>query len=602
MLFRLAISNIKNRVRDYIVLLTGLVMSSAIFYMFANLATNQDFIKSNASFKFAVPVFYFGEVLLAIITFIYVMYANSFLLNMRLHDYGLFMMLGAKKRRVGSLMVLETLTVGIIATALGLLLGIGLTGGISGLLFDHLGIVLHHFNPFYLKALLVTILLYLILFIIAAAFNLQSLVRTPVLKLLKQTDSVDKIKVNGFGLFFSGILGVVLVAIGYYALHEIILFQLMAIPIALVTIVFGSYLIFRSSMTLIIHWLKSTGWAQRKLNNFTLSQIMFRIRDYTKILTITSLLFALALGAITVGSGFNRQIDWMAKVASSYTLAINNPTSKEEKLMSQLTGSKVVSYDQKFVGKNVVYNEDQFVKNPFHVVEVKKSADGSAQAPKNRTVSLAELKSDVSSHIDFLGLSGSKSSLEPTFKTTTQFNQIQAPSKTVSVITVKNIAINRDVLNKLNDIQNKAYPQSDLSGIGNGSFQAYLIVSSMYGGLEFIGYFLGVAFLAMLASCLMFKILSGTRQDSIRYRLLSKVGTRRSLLRQSINREILVLFAAPGILGIIDVLFGLQMFKPLLDNPYHDIQYPILIFIGLYLVYYFLTTWLYKLIVLPKKK
>ena len=143
----------------------------------------------------------------------------------------------------------------------------------------------------------------------------------------------------------------------------------------------------------------------------------------------------------------------------------------------------------------------------------------------------------------------------------------------------------------------------DETGIGAGTFPAFLMISGIYGGLEFIGYFLGIAFLAMLASCLMFKILSGTQQDRIRYNLLTKVGTRRSLLNQSINREIFVLFALPGILGIIDVLFGLQMFKSFFNNnPYQNIQYPIIIFVVLYLLYYFLTTWLYKLIVLPKKK
>lgn len=73
-------------------------------------------------------------------------------------------------------------------------------------------------------------------------------------------------------------------------------------------------------------------------------------------------------------------------------------------------------------------------------------------------------------------------------------------------------------------------------------------------------------------------------------------------MKKSINNEIFVLFALPGILGVIDVLFGLQMFKPLLDDPYYHIQYPIIIFVVVYLIYYLLTTWIYKLIVLPKKK
>jgi putative ABC transport system permease protein len=151
-------------------------------------------------------------------------------------------------------------------------------------------------------------------------------------------------------------------------------------------------------------------------------------------------------------------------------------------------------------------------------------------------------------------------------------------------------------------MQNSAHPLPDEFVSGVGTYPAYLVLSGIYGGLEFIGYFLGIAFLAMLASCLMFKILSGTRQDTVRYNLLNKVGTRRSLMKKSINNEIFVLFALPGILGVIDVLFGLQMFKPLLHDPYYHIQYPIIIFVVVYLIYYLLTTWIYKLIVLPKKK
>lgn len=73
-------------------------------------------------------------------------------------------------------------------------------------------------------------------------------------------------------------------------------------------------------------------------------------------------------------------------------------------------------------------------------------------------------------------------------------------------------------------------------------------------------------------------------------------------MKKSINREIFILFALPGILGIIDVWFGLQMFKPLLHDPYYNIQYLTIFFVVVYLAYYLLTTWIYKLIVLPKKK
>ncbi len=41
----------------------------------------------------------------------------------------------------------------------------------------------------------------------------------------------------------------------------------------------------------------------------------------------------------------------------------------------------------------------------------------------------------------------------------------------------------------------------------------------------------------MLASCLMFKILSGAKSDIQRYSMLEKIGARRQLLKQSIPQR-----------------------------------------------------------------
>ncbi|EMF0372681.1 hypothetical protein JRM59_002627, partial [Enterococcus faecium] len=50
------------------------------------------------------------------------------------------------------------------------------------------------------------------------------------------------------------------------------------------------------------------------------------------------------------------------------------------------------------------------------------------------------------------------------------------------------------------------------------------------------------------------------------------------LLKQSIRREVGVLFLAPGILGVVHVLFGLQMFGLFMQNPYKNIWAPFTIF------------------------
>lgn len=60
---------------------------------------------------------------------------------------------------------------------------------------------------------------------------------------------------------------------------------------------------------------------------------------------------------------------------------------------------------------------------------------------------------------------------------------------------------------------------------------AYDTFNGIFSGFEFMGFFLGIAFLTMLASCLMFKILSGANSDIMRYTMLRKIGARNGLLK-----------------------------------------------------------------------
>ncbi|MCY9807399.1 FtsX-like permease family protein [Lentilactobacillus senioris] len=596
MLIKLTMANIKSHIRDYIVLLTGLVMSAAIFYMFANLATNQTLIKANINFKFASITFVFGLILLAIITLVYVMYANRFLLNMRQHDYGLFMMLGAKKSRVSRLLVVETLLVGTIATVIGIILGIVVTGGLSGWLFNRLGLTMHHFNPFYPKAVVVTLILFIGLFIVAALMNLGQMIKTPVLKLLKQADTVDRVNFKPVRLVLQTILGIGLLAIGYWAMANVATLVLASIPIALVTITIGSYLVFHAVMLLLLTLIKRTNWAIKGLNGFTLSQIMFRVHDYTKILTVTSLLFAMALGAITVGTGFRRDIPLIAKNSSAYTMAINNPDQNQKRQIKQLTDAQTVTYQQKVTKKYVYYLQSEFTKQPFKTVIPGKDPHTAAKYKDTTTKQLTN-----NQQYEFGFLAGTRTPLNAKFVSASQFAQLKAKPQRVTMVTVKDIPTNYHKLVKLADYQTKKYPLAT-GEVGFGAFTTYQLAIGMFGGLEFVGYFLGIAFLAMLASCLMFKILSGATQDQIRYQMLAKIGARQKLLKQSINREILVLFTLPAILGVVDVLFGLQLFKVVMTDPYYQIGWIILIFVLIYLVYYLLTVWLYRLLVLPSKK
>ena len=181
-----------------------------------------------------------------------------------------------------------------------------------------------------------------------------------------------------------------------------------------------------------------------------------------------------------------------------------------------------------------------------------------------------------------------------------RWNTLSGQKKFVSYINVKDFAHDFPVIKQIQKEQLKENRNYQDIYLSSKSYN-YSNMIGFTSAFEFMGFFLGIAFLTMLASTLMFKVLSGAASDKVRYQMLHEIGARPQLLRSSIRKEIGTLFTMPAILGIVDVLCGLQLFKTLLISPYHNIWIPFTIFIVLYLGYYLLTVTLYEKIVLTNK-
>ena len=89
MLWKLSLTGLKSRFKDYAVLFSGLTLAAAIFYMFMTIAINPAFLKGSMAIAFSITqmVFIFGIALLAIIPLVYLVYSYIFLLSMRKKDY-----------------------------------------------------------------------------------------------------------------------------------------------------------------------------------------------------------------------------------------------------------------------------------------------------------------------------------------------------------------------------------------------------------------------------------------------------------------------------------------------------------------------------------
>lgn len=599
MIWKLSLTGIKSRLKDYAVLFSGLVVASTIFYMFLTLAINPSFMSKdvNAPGQYLSFIFGFGIVLLAIITFVYLVYANTFLLSMRQHDYGMFMMLGAKSSKIGLLIFCETLLTGLVATAIGILVGFGLTAIVSKILIASLGLKITHFQIVLPNALLWTLIFFIAIFFLAALRNVHKLVRSKVIDLLHESQKPIKLMHNNGLRVVEAILGLVLLAVGYYVMGLPASAIFLIIPVALVTIVAGSYFTFDSFFTLIINFLlKRKGYAYHGIRVFTLGQLKFRIRDYTRILSVISLLFALALGAITVGLNFNSLKD-QAVISEYYDATIVNKNSTVDKYVKKIDVKTQSTYHYVETKKDLYFNQADFEKHPLKDVKIINHGNGypTFKPIALKTQDIANPKKYANIRLSTMLPNGHK---KIKLVSATKLKNIQGQKKFVTFLTVKNFEKDYPTLMKLEKAQ-MISPEIN-SILSNTKPFGYQMILGFVSGFEFMGFFLGIAFLTMLASTLMFKVLSGAASDKVRYEMLYKIGARKAVLKKSIRSEIGVLFLLPGVLGVIDVLFGLRLFTALLPKPYMGIWLPFTIFIILYLIYYLITVKLYENIVLQK--
>lgn len=625
MLLKLSLSSMKKMMKDYLVLLVGLVISISIFYMFQTLALNSDFTKGNSVIKSIQIVFNVGAFLLALITIFYIFFANSFLLSLRRKELGMYMVLGAKKGKISQILFLETLTMGIVSLVIGTIVGIALSSGIGVLLMNLLEISADGYYPFYLPSVWMTWGFFMVLFLLTSTINAVRLARATELDLIRAEQQTDDVKAKGFGTVLVAILGVALVAVGYYGLIEIMTLQLLGFLIGAIATTIGTYLLFISLLPVLVQALKrNRKLNDQSLNAFTFAQLRFRVNNLTKILGTVAMLIALGVGAMAGGLAFQKNVDLIANVGHVYDISLHDPVNEDQEALKKMTVLEQNTYRYKVDEDAVYYLKDDLLAHPPLISTTDMQKYDPNKEPKRITEPLPANLYGMNEDKD--EKTGQKLEELPDewYQAISQEFTISyrmydgKPVRVVDQATFASVKGNEHivVIAKVDDFLKykqdiKAMNQRQKEQIKPASEDDEVYLTTKYGtyesvyaftsGTMFMGFFLGVAFLAMMASCLMFKILSGATRDRDRYSMLRKIGVRRSLLVGSIYKELLFVFLFPALMGLTHVLVGMQMFSFILLEPYVNIWVPTVIFVVIYALYYLITVRLYRGIVLPKE-
>ena len=218
MLFKLSLKNIKKSFKDYAIYFITLVLGVALFYMFNSLDSQQAMLDVSSStkeiIKLMINMLSMVSVFIAIVLGLLIVYANNFLINRRKKEFGIYMTLGMGKRQISKILLIETISVGIVSLFIGLIIGIFSSQFMSILVAKLFQANMTKFVFVFSKsACIKTCVYFTIMYLAVLLFNTYTISRYKLINLLTSSKKNEKIKIKNpilcIILFIISIIGLI---------------------------------------------------------------------------------------------------------------------------------------------------------------------------------------------------------------------------------------------------------------------------------------------------------------------------------------------------------------------------------------------------------
>ncbi len=660
--FRLALTNLKKNRRLYYPYAIMTIVSTAISYIFASLAFHPDLGQVKGA-NGVTQVFGFGMIVVMLAVAIMVLYANSFVMKQRSKEFGVYSILGLEKKHLLLMTFLENVVYSTSTILTGLLLGLALDKLFYALLLKTMQMPVVLTSVFQLKNVAIVLAYLYGIFILVSLVNIGKLGLTDSLKLVQGKKRGDK--KTGF-LWLQTLLALILLGAGY-VIAQLVTSPIQAIPSffgATLLVILGTYLLFQAGVISLLNWLKNRQTYYYKPDNFiSVSNLIFRMRKNALGLATITILSTMFL--VTMVGGLNIYIGGKDYIANqnpndySIDVVMEPTTSKtqveewadaileeakipvESKVVypyqqayfsnvtnqqvAFLSDEKAASIDFSDLGVGFILDQASYEKMTGQKLELE--ADQVAiyskvvQFQAGQTLAFDEKEMEVAQVL-------SENVTLGHLPDHVSFNVSQYLIVVVQDLTIfENQAENHYYMGFESSLSEEEQVDSQETFL-SGSFESELWESnilpdgtnaislayrayatrnffSFAGSLFFIGLLLSLTFLMAVVLVIYFKQISEGYEDRDRFVIMTKVGLDENQARQSIRKQLLMVFFLPILLAIVHLGFAYKMLSAILvsigvvnmELMLHVTIGICLVYFLLYLMVFVITTRTYKQIV-----
>ncbi|PGT63934.1 FtsX-like permease family protein [Bacillus thuringiensis] len=658
MYFKLAIGNVKKSLKDYAIYFLTLTLAVCIFYSFNSIESQKALMEIDASGREYVPtlmkVISNVSVFVSVILGGLILYANNFLIKKRKKELGIYMTLGMGRRNISRILVTETFLVGVISLVSGLIIGIGVSQGLSTFSLKLFDLPMNKYKfAISTGAIGKTVLYFGIMFLLVMLFNVYVVSKYKIIDMLTAGRKNEDIKFrNPLIYVITFIMCVASLGYAYVTVLKIGLNYMN--PMFMVSIILGilgTFLFFFSLSGFILYVVKKNKKVYFKgLNIFIIKQINSKVNTNFISMSVICLMLFLTMVVLSTGISLKRSIDATMKEATPFDASIMLENRDESYTIEDVLNkfNFKISNNEKYVSYNV-YQTGMKVMD-FVPEVIKDFRDSGADFIKvsdyNKILNLKGEKEITLNNNEVLFLSNNDrlvNSINERLKNSNKMNikekeYLVKNAKVIqenlytsegitnffaivindeflsgykistSVLNVNYLDENREEYNKKYDnvtpvFYDKNGPKLNILSIrGISKDEAYAENKGLKIVILFMGIYIGIVFLITSMAVLALQQLSEASDSIDRYKSLKRIGSNGTMIDKTIFIQTFVYFSLPVTLALIHSVVGIYLVNNFI-NAFHqtDITLPALmtglVFLVVYVGYFYTTYVGYKNIV-----
>lgn len=624
--FKLAKTNLSNNKPFYIPYIISSIITVAMLYMMSFLSDNKGLNKIMGADSLAT-IFRLGVGIIVIFSYIFLFYTNSFIIKRRKKEIGVYNILGMEKRHLSKVLFVETIYSAIISLVCGIIVGIAFSKFILMVLYGIIGIhkTVEFFVN--IHGIILCVVSFGILFLLTFLYNFMQVKLANPIELLRGTNVGEREPKTKIFMTIVGVVCLA-IAYYIAITTENPLNVLTLFFVAVLLVIIGTFALFTAGSIALLKLLRNNKkFYYNKRHFMAVSGMLYRMKQNAAGLASICILSTMVLVVIstTVSMYVGIQDELMARypndvcVTVDYNSVIDKSSEIEKAIFDEIDSAEVknkkaFSYLSVFVGQKgddfttdkehlsyqnsylfYILSKDDFIKKDSSFKDkIGNISKGEAVVVLNKKYDKKDIK-----------IFGKNYKVNKSFEHT-EDNDLYMISTLNGLGYI--ILDNDESVQELYDMQekmlgkganyytnkirfdfksgNKKQKAAAYKKIDNvvkkyfkenkndkKEISSYWVESRqeneqnfylLYGGLFFLGIFLGTMFLIVTVMIIFYKQITEGYDDRERYQILEKVGMSSREVKDTIKSQIRIVFVLPIFAAAVHVTAAFPMVNRIL--------------------------------------